>query len=429
MNYKTLFLLTFTFLICLSQAQESARNNTENKTGLKLTQEGDQYLSQDDLPKAIIAYKRAILYSNMNAKAHFGLGFALEKQGNFKDAIHQFQTSLIFAPGLVSAYDHLGIISEKHNELNQALLYYLKASALDPDFSKFAHESTFNIRDVNSEREQSEIAALQTALKDNTLKNKSVYIYPNDSIDDIILFSRYLLLLKEKGALVTFTSPSSLSKLLQHSMDITIIDSLELEENIKYDFKSSLNSLPFVFDTTLKTIPFTNGYLKVPAKNVAEYAEWVAKKPLRIGIAVFGDTPEKTIPLEELKIFKDIPSASFYLLQSIYNKNEWVNLSADLDISKLAENFDSFDEIAGAISTLDLVITTDNSIAEIASALNKPTWVLLTTTPSWQWFLKGDTSPWYNSAKLFRQIKEGQWQDILQEVQKSLNLKTAVQND
>jgi ADP-heptose:LPS heptosyltransferase len=75
-----------------------------------------------------------------------------------------------------------------------------------------------------------------------------------------------------------------------------------------------------------------------------------------------------------------------------------------------------FADTAALITMMDMVITIDTSVAHLSGALGKPTWVMLPQYPDWRWMLKRDDSPWYPSAKLFRQSGRGQWRDLISRV-------------
>ncbi|MDR3624304.1 MAG: tetratricopeptide repeat protein [Chlamydiales bacterium] len=406
---------------CFSvEAFDEAPNEMGYKTTKQLMQEANHYLEKNELQKAVNAYRRAILYTTTDANAHFGLGIALEKEGNIKDAMRELQSALIFNPGLVPAYDELGKLFEKQGMLNQALSYYLRASIIDPYFSKYVYVSMKDLRTVFPERREKEVEALQSLLKKDSLKNKSVYVYADEPIEDKILFSRYLLRLRETGANVIFVPPMGMQKTFQYSMGIDVKSPLQLEDEILYDLRVPLGALPLIFNTTLTTIPYVDGYLKVALDRKSIYKDWVEKGSLRIGIAFQADELIKTIPLTNLLSFKGLSNASFYLLQGVLDQKQMESITKEMDIISLTNEITPLDELVDLIDNLDLVITADNTVANIAGALNKPVWVLLPIEPSWWWFMEGGKSYWYNSAKLFRQTKEGSWQEPVQEMQESL---------
>jgi ADP-heptose:LPS heptosyltransferase len=75
-----------------------------------------------------------------------------------------------------------------------------------------------------------------------------------------------------------------------------------------------------------------------------------------------------------------------------------------------------FADTAAAMSALDLVITVDTSPAHLAGAIGKPVWLLLTYAPDWRWFLEREDSPWYPTARLFRQTTRGDWAPVIARV-------------
>ncbi|MDH3240292.1 MAG: hypothetical protein OEO83_06470 [Alphaproteobacteria bacterium] len=79
-----------------------------------------------------------------------------------------------------------------------------------------------------------------------------------------------------------------------------------------------------------------------------------------------------------------------------------------------------FDETAALIDHMDLVISVDTSIAHLAGAMGKPVWVLLPFVPDWRWLLDRGDSPWYPSARLFRQDEAGEWGAVMERVKSAL---------
>jgi hypothetical protein len=82
---------------------------------------------------------------------------------------------------------------------------------------------------------------------------------------------------------------------------------------------------------------------------------------------------------------------------------------------------------AAVIATLDLVITTDSSIAHLAGAMAKPVWILLPHLSDWRWMQEVETTPWYPTARLFRQTSRGDWAGVVNGV--AAELESWVQAD
>ena len=109
---------------------------------------------------------------------------------------------------------------------------------------------------------------------------------------------------------------------------------------------------------------------------------------------------------------------------SVYSLEPKFKYENNLKVHEFGETFDkdhgSFMDTAAVINNLDLVITVDTSIAHLAGGLGVPVWILLMYHPDWRWFVDRDDSPWYPTAKLFRQAKQGDWKSVIDDVEKEL---------
>ena len=83
-------------------------------------------------------------------------------------------------------------------------------------------------------------------------------------------------------------------------------------------------------------------------------------------------------------------------------------------------NWETFPITAELISQLDLVISVDTSVAHLAGALGKPVWILVTHIPDWRWLLDREDSPWYPTARLFRQPRVDDWDSVITRVHDTL---------
>ena len=90
------------------------------------------------------------------------------------------------------------------------------------------------------------------------------------------------------------------------------------------------------------------------------------------------------------------------------------------DILDVGEELGDFSDTAALMSQLDLVISVDTSVAHLAGALGKPVWILVTHVPDWRWLLERDDSPWYPTARLFRQPRIGDWESVVGRVGREL---------
>ena len=73
-----------------------------------------------------------------------------------------------------------------------------------------------------------------------------------------------------------------------------------------------------------------------------------------------------------------------------------------------------------AIAQLDVVISCDTAVVHLAGALGRPVWVLLPYVPDWKWLFNREESPWYPTARLFRQPAPGAWAPVIERVEGEL---------
>jgi ADP-heptose:LPS heptosyltransferase len=88
---------------------------------------------------------------------------------------------------------------------------------------------------------------------------------------------------------------------------------------------------------------------------------------------------------------------------------------ASASITDLAPELTDLAQTAGAIAKLDLVISVDTAIAPLAGAMDKPVWIMLPFVPDWRWLLERKDSPWYPTARLFRQKTRGDWGPVVRD--------------
>jgi hypothetical protein len=188
----------------------------------------------------------------------------------------------------------------------------------------------------------------------------------------------------------------------------------------------SLMSLPYVFGTTVETIPGISPYLRVNLEKTQLLARQWPGDRLRIGIA-WGGNPEnpvhgyRSMHLQQLIPLAKVEGTSFYSLQVGEASKQIKTVSSFFSMADVCSVYTDFSDTAAFIAGLDLVITVDTSVAHLAGALGIPVWILLTKDwTDWRWLHNRDTSPWYPSVRLFRQPTPGNWSGLVEEIQLEL---------
>jgi ADP-heptose:LPS heptosyltransferase len=189
-----------------------------------------------------------------------------------------------------------------------------------------------------------------------------------------------------------------------------------------------LSSLPLAFATTLDTIPAQVPYLRVPTERVDSWrVRLPAATPLppRVGFVWSGDARHKndsrrSMAFAALAPLVAMPGIDFVSLQKNPREADVQALRRCRNVIDIAAELEDFADTAAAISLIDLVITVDTSVAHLAGSLGKPVWILLPVAVDWRWLLNREDSPWYPTARLFRQASAGDWDGVIARVGEEL---------
>jgi tetratricopeptide (TPR) repeat protein len=254
--------------------------------------------------------------------------------------------------------------------------------------------------------------------KGEPLQGKTLLVWCEQGLGDTIQFARYLRSAKELGARVIFECQKELMPLVSAIEGADAVFERFTAPPERFDYHVPLMSLPMHCDTTLETIPDGAGYL-----NPGDATPFAARfsfstDTMRIGFAWEGSrlnpanhyrscTPDAYAP------FFDLPHCSFYGLQHTIGSAPLPAALCDLGVRSMAE-------LAGAIASLDLIVTIDTSVAHLAGAMGKEVWLMLSALPDWRWAAEGETTPWYDSMHLFRQKKIGDWRPVMMDAAQRL---------
>ncbi|MGB6237443.1 MAG: tetratricopeptide repeat protein [Bradyrhizobium sp.] len=265
-----------------------------------------------------------------------------------------------------------------------------------------------------------------------SIEGKTILIHVDEGLGDTIQFVRYVPDVAARGARVILVVERQLASLLSGfpgvSQCLAFSDPLPA-----FDMHCPIGSLPLAFNTRLDTIPAERAYLPSPQQSRIE--EWNARlgprNRLRVGLVWSGSRTHRndhnrSTSLAMLSRLLDL-DATFISLQKDIRDNDRAELGKSNIIDLTAELSD-FEDTAALVKCLDLVISVDTSVAHLASALGCPTWILLPWTPDYRWLLDRDDSPWYPTARLFRQSQTRDYASVLDRVRSELLKLTAARS-
>ena len=393
-----------------------------------------------DFEEAIRIFKKIVNLKPNFVKAFINLANCLQSLNKFEDALEIYKEALIIEPNSCEILYNQATCLHELNLHKNSILNYKKILQIDQNFIEAKWNLAFtnlllgNFKDgwkgheIRKIREKTKNDYLKLIEEKNwlgkeKLNDKTIYVLSEQGLGDYIQFCRYLPMLKNLGANIILDTPKSLEKIIR-TMNFEFTHINDLNE-ITFDFNCLLMSLPLAFNSTLDNIPNKTPYLFTPDDKKNYWKEKLGNKiRKRIGL-MWNGNPEneqninKSVQLEILIKLFDLPY-EFHSLQ--INHSEF-----ELKIIKKYENFynheneiKGFDKTAGLIESMDLIISIDTSIAHLSGALNKRVWILLPFTPDYRWLLDQNHSPWYPSAKLYRQHKKGDWNGIIKKIMRDL---------
>ncbi len=257
------------------------------------------------------------------------------------------------------------------------------------------------------------------------IAGKTILVCADEGLGDTIQFVRYVPMLAARGATVVLMAQDALCPLLAGLSDVAQCLPRSAERLPPFDLHCALSSLPLAFGTRLDTIPAEPSYLAPSARRMHVWdARLGTRDRLRVGLVWSGNPRHnndrnRSIPLRLLVRILDL-DATFVSLQKDPRPDDIDLLRKRTEIVDLTEGLTDFAETAALMSCLDLVISVDTSVAHLAGAIGRPTWILLPHTPDYRWLLTRDDSPWYPSVRLFRQDENRDYGSVLDRVRTEL---------
>ena len=291
-----------------------------------------------------------------------------------------------------------------------------------------------------------------------SVAGKRVLIYGEQGLGDIIQFSRYAKNLKELGAHVIVHCPNNLDSIIKRieGVDETtnkdIINKTD-ESFPNYDLQFAMMSFPHLLNTDQIS---GKPYIKPTTTEFKNYMKKEYGKTFNIGIVWAGSPAhphdkKRSIPLkhfrsiyeiEGVKLFSlqmggakrqygvtyrnmesDVASLNDVCLEKFQPENGVVDYNEDAEDMKIVDltnMIQSFEDTATILCGLDMLICCDTATAHLAGAMGVPVWIAVPFNPDWRWTLKGDTTPWYDSMRIYRQEERDQWEPVFEKIQRDL---------
>lgn len=399
--------------------------------------------------EAIAAFDRAIEDRQDYARAYIGRGSTLFHLGKYDAAVASFERAIAIDPDNAEAYSHRGAALQASKKLDAAIASYDRAIAIAPDVAGYQWNRSLalllsgNLRqgwaayEWRWKNEHLRLTAPQLGPQrprwsgQEPLTGKTLLLQAEQGLGDTIQFCRYAKLLRERGARVVLRVQTPLRNLLS-GLD-GVADVVTAKTPSAVDYQCPLLSLPLAFGTELDTIPSPGRYIHGDRQKTSEWRQKLGKKRrLRVGLVWRGSPKHRHDHLRSLGL-ADIVAAlpagvEYFSLQKDLRKADQIVLGHHTQIRHFGDDLQDFTDTAALCDLMDLVISVDTSVAHLAGAMAKPVWILLPFVPDWRWLLDRDDTPWYPSARLYRQREPGNWRDVLACVAADLSTQVAGKN-
>lgn len=390
--------------------------------------QGNALLALGQPRVAIARFDQALALDAQVADSWLNRGNAYQALGEGEIALTSYDRAIALRPSDVLAYSNRAVTLKHLHRFNESLASCAQALALDPQ-----HADTYwnrgltrlllgdlrgGFADYQWRWKRAAFAPIVRKfqqpmwLGEESVLGKTVLLHAEQGLGDSLQFARYAQAVADLGANVVLEAEPALLALLT---ELPGADQLVSQGDPlpPFDLHCPLLTLPLALGTTLDSIPATVPYLRA---NPDLQAKWLAllgtKDRLRIGLVWSGsplhrDDHNRSIPLA--KLMAQLPSGHHYVsLQKEVRDSDQGALEAS-GLAHFGTRLETFADTAALCACMDLVISVDTSVAHLSGALGQATWILLPHLPDWRWLLERSDSPWYPSARLYRQTQARDW--------------------
>ncbi len=364
----------------------------------------------------------------------FLLGTALYRLGRLAEAEPELLRAVTLRPGLVEALNNYGACLRSQGRIAEAIEIFERALALKPDHPE-THINRATVRLLQGDfaegwrqfewRFQSyrllwDIDATAPRWKGEPFPGGTLLLLAEQGLGDTLQFVRYARQVKERGgegATVVIECQPEVARVLRGvpGLDRVILRGMPRPP---FAYYAPLLSLPALFSPTVESIPAEIPYLglSLPPGEVRAGGDG----PLRVGIAWAGSAAHvedrtRSCPVAALLPLREVEGVEVVGLQKFEKPPE-----GGMPFPDAVAACRDFLDTARVVAGLDLVISVDTSVAHLAGGMGKPLWLLLPHHAEWRWLLDRETSPWYPTARLFRQPRPGAWEDVAERLRAEL---------
>ena len=415
---------------------------------------GNVLIELGSVDLAIASFDNAIDLDPHQAEYLYNRGNALREALRFEEALHSYCEAIRRRPNYADAYSNRGTTFYRLKRMEEALRDFSQAQKIEPgnaeihwneslcrlalgDFDQgWDHyewrlkERSFQNRSLAGHADIA--AAYSTRNTAADFMGKTVFVASEQGIGDHVMFMSILPeLLRDAGSVICQLDPR-LIKLFERCYpaaryvprgDIRILETVAVDLHIR------MGSLAYPYRRDRSCFPGTP-YLTPDPARVAQWQSRINSEPgkLKVGVSWRGGSPhtngaDRSMALEDLAPLLDREDYQFISLQhgDVDAEIAAFNATRTNKLVRFPKNdLNDFEDFAGLVGALDCVVSVDNTNIHLGGALGKPCFAMLPHRCDWRYGISEDTMPWYRSVKLFRQIHDGNWSDVIENIDREL---------
>jgi tetratricopeptide (TPR) repeat protein len=401
-----------------------------------LTARGNALACLKRFDEALAAYERALAITPDFAAALGSSGVVIWNMGRLEEALARLDRAVELDPGRAPLWSSRGNALRDLGKLDEALQSYDRAIRLEPDYAEAQWNKSLCLLLMERFAEGWALYSWHRRLpapvevRDypqpywsgaEDLGGKTVLVFSDLGLGDTLQFCRYLPRMQATGARIIIDARASLRWLLACAFP-----TVELSGPVpRFDYQVSMIDLPAIFRAGIEPIPAAP-YLKGEPARLEGWRAQLGTSGFKVGITWQGHRRAfmggRAFQLSDMEPLSHVPGVRLISLQK--NDGTEQMSGANFPVESLGTAFDNgtdaFIDTASIMECLDLVITPDTALAHLAGALGRPVWIALRHIPDWRWHMGRADSPWYPTARLFRQTMDGDWAPVFAEIARAL---------
>lgn len=374
----------------------------------ELIEQGNQLRAEQQPERALQCYALAFVQDPESASAFNNYGNVMRELGYPKRAIPFLQHAAILDPANITARFNLAVCHLLSGDYKQGWP---------------AYESRWDYEHLAGTEPQHS----QPRWRGEDIQGKTILVVGEQGHGDNIQFVRFVWNLHQRGARIKLQVTDGLVPMLGRSEILSWVGTY-LDDPGEFDTWVPIMSIPGIIGVTVDNLPRVQSYLNADVNAVRAWQTQLGPKTrMRVGFSWSGRrdswlNQHKSVPFETmLDMIKQNPQYEWINLQ-IDADPEQEQALADAGVTRYPGSVQSFADTAALMMNLDVVVTVDTAVAHLAGALGRPLWLMLNAyATDWRWLLGRDSSPWYSSARLFRQPARGDWASVTQKIAQYLS--------